>query len=600
MNFGSVERRNLYYLIIVGIFFLYALRLFYMQIINQELFDERASSNSIKKSQLTPLRGVFYDRNMKLVVENIPAYSVSVTPVKYDTTINKYLERALYVNRGHIHTAIQRKKSSYIPLVVKRGVSFESIGWINENMEHLDGVSYNIDLQRGYPGGIRGSHIFGYNREITQNLLSKDDFYQQGDLVGYSGLERKYEKLLRGEKGYAFIVYDSKGREIGKFHDGANDIPSNKGKDLVLTIDSDVQYLAEQELKGWNGAVVAIEPSTGEILALASAPDYDLGQFSNITSKEFLQQLKNDPNVPEYNRATMSMYPPGSTFKVLCAIAALDMGVIDENTTEFCGGGFTFGRFFKCHGAHGSINVVHAIERSCNTFFYKLIFKIGLDNLAEYAHRFGLGQKTGVDLHEEAPGLIATSKLLEQKHGKDWPRGILVSLGIGQAETLVTPLQLAHYTALVANDGVSYTPHLVKGYLDENKELVPFEFDRVETGVKKEVLDIAKRGMFLVVNGPGGTARGSKIYGIEYAGKTGTAQNSHGKDHALFIAFAPFENPVIAIAVVVENSGFGSTYAAPIAKRIIEGYLMKFPEYEQKIQYTYKPPVKKQDLEIAD
>ncbi|MCA2005339.1 MAG: penicillin-binding protein 2, partial [Ignavibacterium sp.] len=372
-----------------------------------------------------------------------------------------------------------------------------------------------------------------------------------------------------------YVLVDSRRREIGRYKDGAKDKESIKGRDLILSIDGDVQKVAEEEFKGKRGAVVAIEPSTGEILALVSAPEYDLNQFSYITSKDFLQELYSDPDKPLFNRATMSLKPPGSTFKVLAAIAALDLGLIDVNTTIYCGGGFTFGRFFKCHGSHGSVNVIHAIEKSCNTFFYNLIYKIGLEKWKEYATKFGFNHKTGIDIGEEAAGFIPDESYYKKLYGENWPRSIMASLGIGQGEVSVTPLQLAKYVALIANDGKSYAPHIVKGYLDNRTgEIVPFRFDEINLKIKKEVFDIVKQGMFLVVQGSG-TATHLRNPDYNISGKTGTAQNPHGKDHAFFIGFAPSENPKIAVAVVVENIGFGGTHAAPIAKKMMDAYLLK-------------------------
>jgi len=379
---------------------------------------------------------------------------------------------------------------------------------------------------------------------------------------------------LRGEKGYNYILVDSRRREVGKYKNGVNDVPSQKGKDLVLSIDGELQKIAEEELNGRPGAVAAIEPSTGEVMVLASSPEFDLNQFSYVTPKDYLKQLMDDPLKPQYNRATMSAHPPGSTFKLLCALAALDLGVITPSTTLYCGGSFNYGRTFKCHGAHGAVNVISAIEKSCNVFFYQLIFKIGLDRLKSYADRFGLGHKLGIDINEEVRGLIPNSAYYEKIYGKDWPKGILVSLGIGQGEVNVTPLQLANYCALIANNGKGFVPHIVKGYLDEDKKYHPYTFKAVDTGIKQSVFDMVKEGMFRVVNGAG-TATNVRISDIHIAGKTGTAQNPHGKDHSLFVAFAPYEHPTIAVAVLIENAGFGATWAAPIAKKIIETYVRR-------------------------
>lgn len=578
VNFASISRKT----ILVGMLFtvatVFLLRLIQMQIINHKIYDQQSAGNSIKAIEQIPFRGVFYDRNLNLLVDNIPAYTLQITPADYDTNLNSILDAVLGFDEGTISKILERNKiySKHIPIKVKRGIDFKVVSWLEENSNFLPGVDYIVEMQRGYPFGVMGSHVFGYSKEISPKQYQKEkDYYRPGDYVGHNGIEKAYEVELRGKKGFNYILVDSKRKEIGKYKDGADDIESIKGKDIVLSIDGYAQKTAEEEMKGKRGAVVAIEPSTGEILALVSSPDYDLNQFSYVTKKEFLEQIYNDPANPLFNRATMSLKPPGSTFKILAAIAALDMGLINEKTVIHCGGGFTFGRFFKCHGSHGAVNVIHAIEKSCNTFFYQLIYKIGLNNLKRYAMEFGFSQKTGIDIGEESAGLITDESYYEKIYGKNWPRSILASLGIGQGEISVTPLQLAYFTAITANNGKSFTPHVVKGYLDNSTgNIVNYKFPEVKTSVRKEVFDIVNKGMYLVVNG-NGTATHIKSNEFPIVGKTGTAQNPHGKDHALFIGFAPFENPKIAIAVVVENVGYGGTHAAPVAKKVIEAYLTK-------------------------
>ena len=578
-SFASSKRRSIVYFILVTTFAILVFRLFQMQIVQQKAYEEKSADNSVKSVEQIPLRGIFLDRNGEVLVSNIPAYTLRITPANYDRSLNKILETILEVEPGYVDKILYNNRiySKYIPIRIRRGIDFRVVAWLEENSQHLPGVDYIVEMQRGYPVGIMASHIFGYNKEIDPLQLEKEDeYYRPGDYVGHNGLEKTYEEFLRGTKGYKYMLVDSKRKEIGKYHEGNEDVSSIKGHDLVLSIDADVQRVAEEEFKDKKGAVVAIEPATGEILAILSSPQYDLTRFAYVTSREFLNKLYQDKDKPLFNRATMSVKPPGSTFKLLAAVAALDMGVITPETKIYCGGGFTFGRYFKCHGGpHGSLDVEHAIEKSCNTFFYNLIYKIGLDKWAEYARRFGFGSKTGVDIGEEVAGLIPDSKYYENIYGPKWPRSIMASLAIGQGETSVTPIQLAQYVALIANGGKSFVPHLVKGYIDEEtKQLVPFKFKQINIGVKQEVLDIVKHGMFLVVNGYG-TATWIRMKDIKIAGKTGTAQNPHGKDHALFVCFAPYEKPEIAIAVVVENVGFGSTYAAPIAKKLIEAYLLK-------------------------
>lgn len=574
-HFASVQRTTIISVTIIIFTAVLVFRLFQMQILHQTTYENKSAGNSIKSVEQIPLRGAFYDRNLKLMVNNVPAYTLRITPADYDQRLNSVLEAILDVDNGYIDSVLDQFKgfSKYMPVKIKRGISFDVVGWLEENSLNLPGVDYIVEMHRGYPGGINCSHIFGYTKEISQRQLNEEnDYYKMGDNVGANGLEKNYENLLRGEKGNKYVLVNAQRKEVASFNDGAEDINAVKGKDLILTIESSTQKVAEEEFKDKKGALVAIDPGTGEILALVSSPEFDLNMFSLTTSKNVLDSLYKDPGKPFFNRATMSANSPGSTYKMLAAIAALDMGIITTSTTFYCAGGVDFGRFFKCHGVHGNVNVVTAIEKSCNSFFYKLILKIGLDKWAEYCKRFGFDSKTGIDIGEESPGLIPDSKYYEKKYGPDWPRGILLSLAIGQGEVSVTPLQLAKYTSLIANNGVTYQPHLVKGYINEEGIANELSFKRIDVGIKQDIFDIVKKGMFLVVHGEG-TATQLRYSDYEIAGKTGTVQNPHGKDHAWFVAFAPFDNPKIAVAVIVENVGFGATYAAPIAKKVIETYL---------------------------
>jgi len=574
-RFASIQRKSI---LSVAILFCAAglgFRLFQMQILNQTLYETKSANNSIKQIEQIPLRGVFYDRNHKLLVNNVPAYTLRITPLDYDTRLNNLLEKVLDLDSGYVSSMLDQYKgfSKYLPIKIKRGVDFSAISWFEENSRHLPGVDYIIEMHRGYPGGVNGSHIFGYTKEITRKQLEENkETYKSGDVIGYNGIEETYDQQLKGSKGRRFILVDSRQKEIGSYNDGTDDLLPVRGTDVILTIETSTQKAAEEEFKNRRGALVAIDPNTGEILAMVSSPQYDLDKFSYITSQEFLNQLYNDPDKPLFNRATMSIQSPGSTYKMLAAIAALDLGVITPTSTIYCGGGVTFGRFFKCHGVHGSINVVQAIEKSCNSFFYQLIFKIGLDRWAEYCRRFGFDAKTNVDLDEESPGLIPDSKYYVKTFGANWPRSILLSLSIGQGEVGVSTLQLAQYTALIANNGKSFTPHLVRSYINSDEQEVYLKTHPIDVGIDKKVFDVVKEGMYLVVNGSG-TATNIRSDEYVISGKTGTAQNPHGKDHAWFVAFAPFDHPQIAVALIVENVGFGATYAAPIAKRVIETYL---------------------------
>jgi penicillin-binding protein 2 len=586
VSFASLQRRTIIYFVILISVAVVGFRLFEMQILNSESYELKSSDNSIKQVMISPLRGIFYDRNMEVLVSNSPAYTLRITPSNYDKNLNNLLEKVIDADSGFISSVLEKNKhfSKYLPVKIKKGIDFNVVAWIEENSDNLPSVDYIIEMHRNYPAGVSGSHMFGYIKEISANQLEVEkEYYRQGDNVGHNGIEKTYEKDLRGTKGKRFILVDSKRKNIGSYKNGVDDDPSLKGRDLVLTIDADVQRVAEEEFIGKRGALVAIEPSTGEILALVSAPDYDLNQFSYLTSKDFLSKLYNDPEKPLFNRATMSVKPPGSTFKMFEAITALDLGLITTSTTFFCGGGFTYGRFFKCHGSHGSVNVITAIEKSCNTFFYQLIYKIGLERWKLYAEKFGFNNKTNIDIGEESKGLIPDEKYYERIYGEKWPRSIMASLGIGQGEVSVSPIQLAQYVALLANNGKTFEPHFVKGYFDEvANKLLKYKFKEKNVDIDQKHFDIVKEGMFLVVNGKG-TATHIRSEDFEICGKTGTAQNPHGEDHALFVGFAPYENPQIAFAIVVENVGFGGTHAAPIAKKIVEVYLNKLKRNKSKL-----------------
>lgn len=575
-RFASIHRNTIISVVIVVASALLGFRLFQMQILNKTSYQDKSTDNSIKSEELTPLRGIFYDRNFKILVNNVPAYTLRITPADYNYELNETLETILEVDSGYVGNVLHqfRSYSKYLPVKIMRGISFQVVAWLEENSLDLPGVDYIVEMHRGYPSGINGSHIFGYLKEISQKQLNKQsEYYKQGDNIGSTGVEKTYEKRIRGTKGNKYVIVNSRRKVIGAFNNGKEDILPIKGNDLILSIESNAQKIAEEEFLGKKGSLVAIEPSTGEIIALVSAPEFDLDKFSYITSKDYLTSLYNDPGKPLFNRATMSIKPPGSTYKILDAIAALDMGIITTSTTYYCSGGVTFGRFFKCHGVHGNVNVITAIEKSCNSFFYNLIQKIGLNEWAEYSRRLGFGSKTGIDIGDESAGLIPDESYYKKLYGDKWPRSIMLSLAIGQGEVSVTPLQLAQYTALIANNGKSYQPHLVKGYIDaQSNSEIDYSYKKLDVGIDTKYFDIVKEGMFLVVNGEG-TATHLRYGEYEIAGKTGTAQNPHGEDHAWFIAFAPYNNPQIAVAVLVENVGFGGTHAAPIAKKVIEAYL---------------------------
>ncbi len=579
-NFGSLIRKRIVFVIITAFFAILVIQLFSMQIIEQPAYSEKADENSVKPIYQTAPRGVFFDRNHKVLVGNKPSFTLRITPADYDKKLTPFIEAILNVNPGYIDRILKQNAhySKFIPRRISKDVDFKVIAWYEENAAKLKGVDYVIETQRDYSFGVNGSHMFGYTKEISSAQLNKQKAdYSMGDEIGFSGIEKTYEGILKGEKGIKFVLVDSHQKTIGRYKNGLEDKTAIKGYDIITSIDKDAQMTAELAFKDKRGAVVALEPATGEVLAFVSAPEYRLADFASVTSNNIWRELNTNPDKPMFNRATMSIYSPGSTYKMLEALAALEEGIIDSSYRFNCPGGFQYGdRFFKCLHVHGSVDLETSIEKSCNTYYYSLVLKIGLDKWAEYSAKFGFGKKTGVDIGEESTGILPTRKYYDRAFGKDrWPKGILISLGIGQGELSVTPIQLAQYAALFANYGKSATPHFLKGYIETKTgkftAIKPKYFD---IGISRHSFDIVRRGMFRVVQGAG-TAANIRTPEFEIAGKTGTAQNPHGKEHAVFVGFAPFNNPKIAIAVVVENAGYGSVAAAPIARDIIKAYLLK-------------------------
>ncbi|MFH1526455.1 MAG: penicillin-binding protein 2 [Bacteroidota bacterium] len=574
---GSLVRRRILFILITGVITIFFFQLFRMQILEQTVYEEKSDENSIKGIVDNPPRGIFYDRNFKFLISNKPAYTVEITPSLYNRKHDEVIEKMLGEDAGYISAIFKKneKYSEHLPRKIKRDAPFSFIAWLEENQDSLNGVLYRVELQRDYPFGINGAHIFGYTKEIDAVQLKKDKgYYESGDYIGFNGIEKTYESVLRGKKGIVYQVVDSKQKLIGPYEEGRKNILPEKGNDLVLSIDGEIQKLAEQLFVGKIGALVALEPKSGDILALVSSPNYDLSDFSSVTSTDLWNVLSQREDKPLFNRATMGFHSPGSTFKMMIALAALEKGVINENTTITCNGGYQFGnRFFKCTHIHGRVNVVKAIEKSCNSFFYPLVPKIGIENLYKYGSEFGFGHKTGIDIGEEASGILPNLAYYNRVYGKGkWTEGFFISLGIGQGELIASPLQLANYTAMIATGGTIKKPHIVKGYFNEKGEYVEIEFPEIRSSISKKNMDLVREGMYKVVNGEG-TATWIRDKDIAIAGKTGTVQNPHGEDHALFIAFAPYEDPKIAIAVIVENVGFGSTHAAPIVKEIIKKYL---------------------------
>lgn len=577
---GTPQRQRVLRILVLGIVAVLLFRLYQLQLFYNVELGKKSTENSLRSLVKEPIRGYIYDRNGNLLVDVGPSYTLMITPAEFDEKTLPRLASILAMDPERIEERIDRGRmySRFSPTRVKRDIDFKTLSAIEESIYLLPGVSYQVESKRYYPTHARASHLLGYCKEISDAQLSRrGNYYQLGDLIGFSGLEASYETMLRGQKGFEFIAVNARGQVLGPFEDGQNDVLPKEGFDLMLGLDAGVQAYAESLMVNSRGAIVALDPSNGAILALVSKPDFDLSLFSGVTPYEDWTRLNNDTTKPMFNRATMTRYPPGSTFKMVLASAALQEGIIDEKYRIVCHGAYRFGnRTFHDLHVHGSTNVIEAIQRSCNVFFYQLIQKVGLEKWSEYARRFGFGQPTGVDLGEETAGLVPTSGYFDRVYGKGkWTQGYLVSLAIGQGELGVSPLQMAAFTAAIANGGTLHQPHAVQFIRNKfTNRVEEFQHRSRPVGLSPEVIDLVREGMKRAVNSPGGTGATARIPDILVAGKTGTAENPHGDDHSWFVGFAPYDNPKIAVAVMVENAGYGGSRAAPFAGLVMERYLL--------------------------
>ncbi|MBR1878300.1 MAG: penicillin-binding protein 2 [Paludibacteraceae bacterium] len=572
--------------IAVVVVLVYITRLFYLQIIDQSTKDQ-ADNNALVRQTIYPSRGLIYDRNGELLVFNQPIYEVTVVMREMDQNWDTArFCNCLNITREEFNQRISEIKdkrknrgySRWTPQVFISQLKKEDIATLQESLFSFPGVQIRKRTLRDYTYKA-AAHVLGSVGEVNQNDIDRDSYYTRGDYSGRDGLERTYELQLRGKKGVEVLMRDSKGRIQGSYHDGELDLPAQAGTDLQTTLDIRLQLLAEELLSGKIGSVVAIEPKTGEILALASSPTWDPQQLVGKARSTNYTMLQQDETKPLYNRATQATYPPGSTFKTIQALVCLQQKAITPNTLYPCSGPES--KPIKCTHHHGSpVALDKAIEQSCNPYFWCAFrdlmqkdgygtdnepFKKRYDLWRDAVMAFGLGQRfTDTDLSEQSTGTIPSTQFFNRIYGeRGWKAITVRSLSIGQGEILVTPLQLANQAAAIANEGYFITPHL-----NRNDSML---LHRHTLDINPQHFAVVKEGMHRVMQY--GTGRWYQIDSIATAGKTGTAQNPHGKDHAIFIGFAPVNNPQIAVAVVVENAGFGATWACPVASLMFEQYL---------------------------
>ena len=578
------ERRLFFYFLFVGTTLLLLITLFGIQILNDS-YKVSAENNVIKAITIYPERGYIYDREGVLLVTNQRAYDLMVTPrqIKQLDTIalckiididleefNKYLKRA------------KRYSTRKASLLLKE-ISKQTAAQLQERLYEFPGFYLQERTIRQYPERS-AAHILGYVSQVPDYILKKDDYYKRNDNYGISGVESSYEKDLRGVRGTQYLIRDVWNRPKGSFEEGKYDSLAINGKDIELSIDIQLQKYAEELMRNKKGSIVAIEPATGEILTLVSSPNYDPNLLIGRSRSINFNRMYKDLDKPLFDRSLLAEYPPGSTFKLVNALIALQEGVIYDGTRFSCDEGWRFSAKLKigCHAHRSPLNLIESIEQSCNAYYCNTFRRIvekyptaskGYDNWREHVLSFGLGNFLNNDLYNGRKGRVPTVDFYNKQYGKGrWKAPTVISLSIGQDALVVSPIQMANMCAAIANRGHYYTPHIVREV--DGAQLNDSAYNTPKyTSIDKKHFNTVINGMERVFTGKHGTAKTARVKGIEICGKTGTAENSHGEDHSIFIAFAPKENPQIAIAVYVENGGWGSTWAAPIASLMIEKYL---------------------------
>ena len=570
--------------------FLLVMRIFYLQVVDDTL-KLKSENNAIKKKYEYPERGYIYDRKGKLLVANQASYDIMVIPREVKKTDTLEFCQLLNITKEDFIKKIEKAKiySPRLPSVFLSQLNKSEFAAFQEKIRKYEGFYFQKRSLRDYEVAF-GANVFGSITQVNEKLVEKNPYYNSGDLIGRQGVEESYEYLLRGVKGVKYFQKDKYNREIGSYKDGKYDTIAVQGEDINLTIDAEIQKYGEELMINKRGGIVAIEPSTGEILALVTAPSYDPSILvGRQRSKNYTKLYRDSIAKPLYDRGLLAEYPPGSPFKILTGLVALQEGVIDENTTVFCNRGFSYarGRFMGCHCHGGALQLHRGIFESCNSYFATAYMKTinkyakpaqAVDVWSNHVKSFGLGQFMGYDLPIGKKGKVPDSKTYKRIYPNGgWRSTTIVSNSIGQGEVLMTPIQLANMMATVANEGYYYTPHIIKrikGHTIDKK----FTTKHVTTIDKRHFKPMIS-GLFDVYNL--GTASALKVEGIDICGKTGTAENFAKiggvrvklEDHSIFVAFAPKDNPKIAIAVMVENGGYGATIAGPIASLMIEKYL---------------------------
>ena len=577
-----MKRTSLYFFLLLGATGIFIARLFYIQLID-ERYTLNAANNAQRIEKVFAPRGVMLDRNGQVMASNQIAYDVEATPRLMKDVDTVRLAFLLGEEVDRLKRSLRKAKvySLFRPSAILRGLTANDYARIQEEISFYPGIQLRRRILRKYITPT-GGNVLGYVSEVNDYLLSKKPEYEMGDYIGISGIEASYEENLRGRAGRRYITVDNLNRDVGPLQGGKYDQKPVPGENLTLTLDATLQAYGELLMSGKRGSIVAIEPQTGEILALVSAPNYDPNALvGRYRSRNYSRLYTDSINKPLYDRGILAEYPPGSPFKVLNALIALQEGVVSPATQYTCIDGYHFGRLHVgCHCKAGTLDLRGSISKSCNNYHCQILKKTldkyptasqGLDQWNKHVTSFGLGQFLGVDLPTGRKGFVPNGAYYNRVYRTDrWKSPTVISLAIGQGELVVTPIQLANVAAAMANRGYWYTPHVVRQVGSNPVDPEIFHFKHMTT-IDPEHFDVIIQGMADVFES--GTARASRLEGLPMAGKTGTAENPHGQDHSIFMAFAPVDNPKIALAIIVENGYWGSLWAAPIASLMMEQYI---------------------------
>ncbi|MEO0102813.1 MAG: penicillin-binding protein 2 [candidate division WOR-3 bacterium] len=569
---------------------LFLFRLFYLQVWAGAKYSHLATFQSIRRIVLKAPRGRIFDRKGRILADVKPSFSLAIVPREMDSLTQEKLERIVTWDKD----LIAENRNSYSPVEIMANIPMKKVIEMEEGLSGLRGVRLEVKPIRSYSHSFL-FHVLGNVNKITKEEWERDKSYERSDFIGKVGIEKWYEKILRGKDGFRLVEVDARGKEIGNLPE-VEEVRPVSGCDLYLSLDLELLCLVDSLFSPYQrGSCVAIDPRDGRVLIFYSKPYLDPNLFLSSFPPEVWERIKNHPGKPFFNRVIQAQFPPGSTFKPLIALAGLKKGVLRRDSRFIpCAGGFKFGnRYFRCWTAHGSLGLIDAIAQSCNTYFYQAGLAIGLEEIIKMAEDFNFGRKTGIDLLGEEEGILPTPAYLDRKYGGRYPKGIVLNLAIGQGEIAVTPLQLAFFYCAIAQKGKIYRPHLVDSikfpcrsyhspFLDS---LARFNFvpkicggDTIyifvpsaeEIDLPEEYFKVIDDALEFVVER--GTGRGTFIPEVKICGKTGTAENPFGQDHAWFVGYGPKGNPSIVLCVLVENIGKGGAYAVPIANRIFRRY----------------------------